>query len=215
MEYPKINGLYKRWRKDLHKELPKGVKYGDFKIGQFSDKETEYLLGNQWVFTEKLDGTNIRIYLDKDSMRICGRTDKAEVPKPLTAWINGWYATNMGYIKETLGDRAVILYGEGIGAKIQKGGENFGEQHFKLFDISIGGYWLKREDVDSIAEAIHLDSVPSWTGTIQEAIDKVKEKPKSHFGDFILEGYVGVPKLGLISRKGERIITKIKVVDFK
>ena len=33
MEYPKINALYKRWRKDLDQieTLPKDKKYGDFK----------------------------------------------------------------------------------------------------------------------------------------------------------------------------------------
>ena len=37
----------------------------------------------------------------------------------------------------------------------------------------------------------------------------------STFGDFISEGLVAKPTTGLLNRKGERIITKIKTRDFK
>ena len=49
---------------------------------------------------------------------------------------------------------------------------------------------------------------------IQEAIDKVRTLPKSAFGDFVIEGYVGQPLVRLQDAKGDRIVTKIKVVDF-
>jgi hypothetical protein len=218
-EYHKINGLYKRWRKDLHTPdmLPDGAKYGDFKIGEFALPEFEYLFSNQWVWSEKLDGTNIRIYIDTTSggvsYTIAGRTDRANIPKPLQEWIVSWIDTNIDNILDTFPETELVLYGEGVGEKIRKGGL-FGEQHFKLFDILIGNFYLEKSAVAEIGEKLNLDTPPTWIGTIQEAIDKVKTLPKSTFGDFIIEGYVGQPLIRLNNAKGDRIVAKIKVCDF-
>jgi hypothetical protein len=223
MKYHKINGLYKRWRKDLHKqeELPENTKFGDFIIGEFSCPEFEYLFDNKWIWKEKLDGTNIRLYLKKLeeynniwSIEIKGRTDDAQLPKDLVNWIEDWFLN----IKDELSNifnntNQVILYGEGVGEKIQGGGL-FGKQHFKLFDILIGNYWLKPIDVYEIGCKLNLDTPHYWEGTIEEAIDSVKKLPKSSFGDFIMEGYVGCPSVRLNDASGNRIVTKIKVVDF-
>ena len=221
MEYHKINGLYKRYRKDLHKEveLPKGTSYGDFIEGEFSKEEFEYLFNNQWVWSEKLDGTNIRIYLwfeneDEEWFTIKGRTDRAILPKPLEEWIKDYLRNNYTLLKDTFKDSNVILYGEGVGEKIQKVGHYYGEQHFKLFDIFIGGYYLEKDNVRLLGEKLKLDTPKYWYGTIKEAIDRVKRLPKSYFGDFTIEGYVGQPLVRLLNTNKERIITKIKVVDF-
>jgi hypothetical protein len=220
MEYHKINGLYKRWRKDLHTEymLPDGTKYNDFKIGEFAQPEFEYLFNNQWIWSEKLDGTNIRIYLNKiggvTTYEIKGRTDKANIPNPLAKWIDNWFHDNYENIVSTFPDTELILYGEGVGNKIQ-GGELFGEQHFKLFDVLIGDFYLEKPAVADIASKLNLDTPTTWVGTIQEAINKVQTLPKSTFGDFTIEGYVGQPLVRLNNAKGERIVTKIKVCDFK
>jgi hypothetical protein len=218
-EYHKINGLYKRWRKDSHTPdmLPEGTQYNDFKIGEFALPEFEYLFNNQWVWSEKLDGTNIRIYLNtiggNFNYSIKGRTDAANIPKQLAKWIDDWFHANYGNIANTFPDTELVLYGEGVGAKIQNGGL-FGEQHFKLFDILIGQFYLEKPAVADIASKLNLDTPTTWIGNIQEAIDKVKTLPKSTFGDFTIEGYVGQPLVRLNNAKGERIVTKIKVRDF-
>ena len=36
-----------------------------------------------WEFTEKVDGTNIRVHWDGHTVEFGGRTDKAQIPKPL------------------------------------------------------------------------------------------------------------------------------------
>lgn len=222
MEYHKINGLYKRWRKDLHTEdmLPEGVSWNDFKIGEFSCPEFKYLFTNDWVWSEKLDGTNIRLYLSMTDnalvVNVRGRTEKANIPKPLMDWISTWVETNSSKILNTFSftdNSIIILYGEGVGEKIQSG-QAFGKQHFKLFDVYIDNYWLEKSAVAEIGTALNLDTAPYWIGTIQDAIDKVKSLPKSAFGDFIVEGYVGQPAVRLFNAKCERIVTKVKVRDF-
>ena len=152
MIYHKINGLYKRWNKDTHTEcmLPEGVKYNDFKIGEFSCPEFEYLFNNDWIWSEKLDGTNIRIYLYFNTnfengkwFDIKGRRDgKSQIPKPLLDWITSYLENSKKLLMKHLGKKDVILYGEGVGENIHKG-THYGNQHFKLFDIYIGTFWSR------------------------------------------------------------------------
>ncbi len=215
MIYHKINAPYKRWQKNLHTQdmLPEGTNYGDFKIGEFASEEFEYLFNNDWIWSEKLDGTNIRIYINNDSFDIKGRSDNADIPAELGNWILTWYNNNKAELHKQFPE-GVILYGEGVGSKIQKGGL-FGEQHFKLFDIYIDSFWLKKDVVAAIGKQFNLDTPEYWIGSIQDAINKVKTEPTSSFGNFTIEGYVGQPTIRLANAKNERIITKIKVKDFK
>lgn len=222
MEYHKINGLYKRCRKDLHDktELPDGVNFGDFIIGDFAQKEFEYLFNNQWIWSEKLDGTNIRIYANWSeqygihTFEVKGRSDNSSIPKDLKEWIINWIDQNAQVISNLFVAENIILYGEGVGTKIQKVGHNFGSQHFKLFDVYINGFWLQKDNVLDIANKLSLDTPVTWIGTIQDAIDKVKTLPLSSFGNFTIEGYVGQPIVRLNYAQQKRIVTKIKVCDF-
>jgi hypothetical protein len=222
MEYHKINGLYKRWRKDLHNksELPDGVNFGDFIIGDFAQQEFEYLFNNQWIWSEKLDGTNIRIYANWSeqygihTFEVKGKQNNSSIPKDLLEWIKDWIDKNAQIISNLFVAEDIILYGEGVGTKIQKVGHNFGSQHFKLFDVYINGFWLQKDNVLDIARKLSLDTPITWTGTIQDAIDKVKTLPVSSFGNFTIEGYVGQPIVRLNDAQQKRITTKIKVCDF-
>ena len=47
-----------------------------------------------------------------------------------------------------------------------------------------------------------------------KGVDPIETLPKSSFGDFVIEGYVGQPLVRLQNAHGDRIVTKIKVVDF-
>jgi len=218
-KYPKINGLYKRWRDD--EILPDGVKKGDFKIGEFSEPEFEYLMNNNWVWKEKWNGINMRIYLKRVDefamvMRIAGKTDKVQIPDDLRKWIENWLYENEEEILDTF-DKNVILYGEGVSKKIQKG-DHFREQHFRLFDIKINDLWLLPETVKIIGDKINLETPVMWTGTINDAIENVKSKPRYNYdginGLYTIEGWVGCPENQLLNRFGDRIITEIKVKDF-
>lgn len=221
----KVNGLFKRWQKNLHtpEMLPEGKKFGDFKDGEFSQEEFKYLENNQWLWKEKIDGTNIRIYLELldnggAAYEFKGKTDGSLLPATLVKWLENWVRQtdfSPAFPDAKVGFK-VTLYGEGCGAKIQKGGGNYGEQHFKLFDILIGDFWLQPDDVATMATDLGLTYAPVvLTGTIAEAIEFTKKEPNSTFGDFKMEGVVGCPAVRLNNAMGNRIITKVKVKDFK
>lgn len=114
----------------------------------------------------------------------------------------------------------VCLYGEGYGAKIQKGGDNYrSDQDFVLFDIKIDNWWLQRVDVEDIAKKLDIDIVPIiGTGTLPDMIQEVRNGFNSVWStskvSFKAEGIVARPGVELKTRSGHRIITKIKHKDF-
>lgn len=81
----------------------------------------------------------------------------------------------------------------------------------------MGDTFLKREDIEEIAKAFSLEVVPIvLTGTIREAVDYVKTKPRSTIAleEKESEGLVGTPLARLTDSRGNRIIVKVKVCDF-
>lgn len=76
--------------------------------------------------------------------------------------------------------------------------------------------WLKRDAVEDIAKSFGIDIVDIvLTGTLQEAIDFCKDKPKSHIGAANMEGLVCRPAVEMLDRMGRRVITKLKFVIFQ
>lgn len=204
-KYHKINSLFKRDEK------------GKFIFDQFSTPEFEYLYENEWIGTEKIDGTNIRIYIASNHVvRIEGRTDNAQVPPFLMDRLLD--ITNKLPFEEAFAGQEAMLFGEGYGAKIQKGGGLYIPDgvDFILFDVKIGDWWMKREAVDEIAEKLGIKSVPVvFRGTLPEAIDFVKPGFDSTIGTAKAEGLVLTPKVDLFTRRGDRVITKLKTKDFR
>ena len=213
--YHKINGVYKRYGCPGYEDVPDDARRGDFAMGVWAVDELEYLQNNDWVWTEKLDGTNVRIGIDPDvgEIEFRGRTDRAILPAPLAAWLNSFVDEYDGHLFSAF-PHGATLYCEGVGAKIQ-GGTAFGEQHCKLLDVSVGGWWLEKGAVASIAKSLGLDHAPVVAVcSINEAIATVAGVPKSAFGDFAAEGYVGQPEVRLFDAKHSRICAKVKVKDF-
>lgn len=206
-EYHKIDTIFKR------------DKTGKLLFGQYSQPEFEYLKDNQWDFTEKVDGTNVRIMIDS-VLRFGGKTDNAQMPTPLLEKLQSIFTYDKlnEVFPVTKMLREVCLYGEGYGAKIQKGGGNYipSGVDFVLFDVKVGKWWLKRDDVVDIASKLHLTVVPViGIGTLESALEAANTGFKSRWGDFIAEGIVLRPCSELFGRAGQRIITKIKYKDFK
>ncbi|OQX79431.1 MAG: hypothetical protein B6D64_04905 [Bacteroidetes bacterium 4484_276] len=205
-EYHKIQTVFKRDPETNMKTLLEN---------NYSLPEFEYLAGNQWVFTEKVDGTNIRVMFDGEQITFGGKTDRAQIPAALAKRLNELFLPQLELFKELFADGA-CLYGEGYGAKIQKVGINYRpDQDFVLFDVKIEDWWLQRRDVEDIAQKLNLDIVPIiGQGTIAEMVEKTKTGFTSIWGDFRAEGIVARPSTELKTRGGERIITKIKCKDF-
>ena len=71
-----------------------------------------------WTGTEKINGTNIRIIWDEESVRFGGKTDNAQLPIPLITYLIEHFTVER---LEAALEGPVTLYGEGFGGKIQKG----------------------------------------------------------------------------------------------
>lgn len=218
-EYQKIQTLFKRDERNII--IP----------DQFTYPEFDVLKDLKWECTEKIDGTNIRIELESSGnpedgiiMSFKGRTDKANIPEHLLTKLNWLFdrerLMEVLNITDETQDCNITLYGEGYGAKIQKGGNYISNDvNFILFDVKIGKWWLDRESIKDIANKLGINVVPLMGYmTIPEAIEYVKKGFKSTIAenkDYDAEGLVLKAPCGLLKRDGERLITKIKTVDFR
>ena len=208
IEYNKIDTLYKRDMEGSKRLLE----------GEFRNPAVEFLKDNIWQFTEKVDGTNIRVYWDGHKVQFGGRTERAQIPAHLVNYLNDTFGTSEAeqIFEEKFGETEVILFGEGYGPKIQNGGLYRNNVSFILFDVLISNNYQPRESIEDIAKAFGIDIVPIiFEGTIQEGVDFVKTHPKSTMGTAFMEGLVGRPKVEMRDRCGKRVIVKIKWEDFK
>jgi len=208
-EYHKIDGVYKR------DEYSKKV------IPVYRNEEFALLKDALWYFSEKIDGTNIRVHWDGHQVEFAGRTDKAQIPNDLLEYLKKTFGglVNEEIFEQNFGGKDVILYGEGYGPKIQAGGNYRDNVSFILFDVQIDDIFLKRDDVEAISRKFDIDyAYTIFVGTLQQGIDYIKGHPKSLIAknkDYYMEGIVGRPVVELRDRLGRRIITKIKWEDIK
>lgn len=186
-------------------------------LGDWRNETFKYLADNKWVWTEKIDGTNIRVFWDGHRVSFGGRTDNAQIRADLMNYLITTFSSEETeqLFEQKFGETQVILFGEGYGGKIQNGGNDRKDVSLILFDVLVGNMWLKRESVEDIAKAFGIDVVPViGTGTLEEAWRFVKTAPKSTIGTAYMEGLVVRPEHELYDRRGNRVIAKIKVRDF-
>lgn len=224
-EYHKIHTVYKR-----------DPETSALLEGQYSLPELAYLAGSEWEFTEKVDGLNIRIGLTAEGRRwVGGRTDKAQLDARLLQTLEGIATVDelhsVFHLPRLIEGKApadAVLYGEGYGARIRKGGNYRPDQAFVLFDVwvaatdasnpgtRVGGWWLQRPEVEDVAERLGLDVSPIVAGgTLLDAVELTRSGIQSRWGGFPAEGLVMRPMTELRSRAGHRIIAKIKARDFE
>ncbi len=203
-EYHKIQTVYERDPATKHRTLIDG---------QFACSAFRFLQDNDWEFTEKIDGTNIRVHCDGSKVRFGGRTSNAQIPTFLYDKLQEMFGDN-GALRQ-LGDD-VTLYGEGYGAKIQKGGDYIPDGvDFILFDVRIGDWWLSRNDAYDVADKLGVRPVPHLGhGTLSRAVHMAKAGFQSEIGTALAEGLVMRPGAELFERNGKRVIAKIKCKDF-
>lgn len=205
-EYHKINTV---WKRAQEKPCP-------IIVGQYALPEFEYLADKPWVATEKVDGTNIRVMWDGQSIQFGGKTDSAQIPATLIARLRERFSDPEQFRSKFPDCDAVCLYGEGYGAKIQKAGSNYRpDQDFVLFDVRVGPWWLLRSAVEDVGFYFGLDVVPVVArGTLPELCEEAARGMRSTWGDFESEGLVMLPEVPLLTRSGTRIIAKIKTRDY-
>lgn len=213
MEYPKIETLYER--------NPETFKLKS----ELIFRNPVYDLIKTWQWTEKIDGTNIRCEWRGNHLNFFGRTNKAEIHPDLLKYLQKNICPEM-FQKVFPEEENVIIYGEGYGAGIQKGGGLYSPtKKFIIFDVFIidpantklGGWWLNDENMRDVATKFGLDAVP-FVGdmTIAEATAMVHAGFPSALseGKARAEGLVGRTVEPLFDKKGHRLIVKLKTKDF-
>jgi len=211
--YTKINTI---WKRDTNN---KNV----IMEGEYSKEEFANI--RNWIFTEKIDGTNIRVTYDFDAktLRFDGKTDNAQIPSKLFAALTDMFSADMFEKifapKDETGEfpHRVILFGEGYGAGIQNGGLYRADTGFILFDVLVDTWWLEYTNVSEIAEKFKIECVPMLgIGAIELGIHLVKNKSLSLISKQkrVFEGVVATSYPIMLFRDGEPIKWKLKVKDF-
>lgn len=207
MEMPEYHKILTIWERDEHAPGRPVIP------GQWATPEFSYLQNSVWVWTEKLDGTNIRVMWDGERVRFGGRTGRAMIDARLVDHLQRIFTDSR--CREAFSG-PICLYGEGVGVGIQKGGERYCPDgvKFVLFD-AWADVWLTRESVEALGLAFLIPIAPIvGRGTLWEAVECVQEGLCSAYGDFPFEGLVMRPRVELCDRMGRRVIAKLKVRDF-
>ena len=217
ISYPKIETLYDR--------LPTfSVDTTKLRVPAFGNIKT-------WSVSEKIDGTNIRIGLNHaGEVEFGGRTEKAQIPASLVAYLRKTFTEELMKSCFHQGPDGswpeVVIFGEGYGPKIQKGGGTYrSDVAVRVFDVNVGGWWLETHDVQDVAWKLGIKTVPytqmihdfptnendlseilhGWSPTAIEDSLQFREA----------EGIVARAEPMLHLRNGERCIWKLKYSDFR
>lgn len=175
----------------------------------------------EWDVTEKIDGTNIRVMLSAaGEVSFGGRSDAAQIPADLVQYLIRTFPQDALKAALWLNPEEpvdAVLYGEGYGPGIQKGGGLYrADKAFILFDVLIGGqWWLSREAVDEIAGKLGIAVVP-YLGRmpLDQIVETVHTPFASALGTAMAEGVVARPIEPLFDKRMKRIIIKLKTKDF-
>src|SRR5271157_4297843 len=175
-EYGKIETLYERNEK--------------FKVNVGVLKNRTYSLLKSWLWTEKVDGTNMRIIWQNKKLSFGGKTDAAQIPCDLIKWAYNTIASKK--MESIFPDTDAVIYGEGYGAGIQKGGGDYSPvKKIIVFDVCVitpptdfvagvtapdGKWWLDYKNVLDVSGKLGLAVVPSFGEmTLGQATEIVRE----------------------------------------
>ena len=225
--YPKIETLYRR-DEATHYVTP-------------ALRRPEFAVPQRWLLTEKIDGTNIRIpfytgteepqegvLTDSAAVGYCGRTDQAQIPNFLVQHLRETFTLDKMRACFDPGTKG-ILFGEGYGERIQKGGGNYRSGvSFRLFDVVVFGpedfaWWLNWNDVEGVAAKLRIETVPvvsrsaSLVGaisTVQEGLGSAVAFLENRCMAVDAEGIVARTDPLLFDRRGQRLVWKLKARDF-
>lgn len=198
-------------------------------------RRPEFDLVKSWLVTEKVDGTNVRVFVDTrwiESIPVTGfrgRTDKAQLPPFLTDELQRLFPDDRVAAAFEEGMQ-VVLFGEGYGARIQKAGGDYREGvSFRLFDVVVRAeqqdWWLTWKDVEDVARKLGIKTVPvlgtdmmlGWAGSLSTGESRVAIEDRQLSGVDVdvptREGIVARTEPPLFDRRGHRLIWKLKTRD--
>ena len=214
-----------------------------------ADYETEPLIPTHETLTAMVTGVSFEV-------RFRGKTDNAQIPKKLLAFMQKTYTPdvvlnalglketipvsefeehNWGVKNDKTGEftpdinlvpKMWTIYGEGYGVGIQACGGNYLKDENRIigFDVKVTPQngqpiYLLKDAVDDILTKMGMPIVPTiGYFTIPEAVEYVKNGFKSLVAednsDFIAEGLVCKSPDGILDRRGNRIVFKVKNCDW-
>ena len=161
------------------------------------DKRPEMLSVRQVVATEKLHGSNFRVYFREgitapEQLRFGSRNDVFQEGD--AGFYGGrpvrWFTENRAIVEKLIATfgaygftGGVVVYGEVCGSSVQKGIKyaTDGEVIFRAFDIRVAGNFATYDLFVEICEKVGLPRVPEiWRGEpSQEAFDELLEQPST------------------------------------
>jgi hypothetical protein len=235
MEFPKIYNLLVRNEEDKKHCLP----------GTRSNPAFEQV--NSWLVLEKIDGTNIRLILDWGCCgplyEARGRSDAATLPKNFSdEAVPHIGAVHMAMALLSIepeaepGSLAMIVYGEGYGPGIQKGGGAYApHKSFRVFDVAtcriieedgerrLGHrLWRTWADVEVVASVLGVRTVPvlaqnETTAYIEATLPSWKLSTvafeEGDIDGIEMEGVVARTDPYLFTYRGDRVMFKLKHKD--
>lgn len=116
----------------------------------------------------------------------------------------------------------IYIYGEYFGTGVQKGGGRYIQNGngFLVFDIRQQGWWLPKDMRDEMCKTLKLETVP-YIGnmTLRDIEQMVMKGFQTKFdraadSTLIEEGIVARPVIPMCDGRGNRIIVKVKYVDY-
>ena len=157
--YPKIDTLFSRFAD--------GPLKGKVNI-EAGFRSPDFSAVKSWRLTEKIDGQNIRVcYWPATKERdFRGRSDNASLHPELLKALDAmfpveWLAEAFPPGEDNTPESVIVLFGEGYGPGIQKGGGRYRtDKSFRLFDVLIGRWWLEWDNVAEIAAKLEIKTVP-------------------------------------------------------
>ncbi len=160
------------------------------------DKRPEILAVREAIATEKLHGSNFRVYFpaglqSASEVRFGSRNEIFADGD--TSFFGGrpvrWFRDNPGLLERLLevfasrGFSDVVVYGEVCGGSVQKGVKYTadGEIIFRAFDIRVGGNFVTYDLFVELCDEAQLPRVPEiWRGDpSKEAFDALLEQPST------------------------------------
>lgn len=177
-----------------------------------------YLAESPWTYTRKVDGANLRVQWNGEQALWNGKSDKFQCGADLTDYMNNTFLEEI--FEEKFGrDKAVTLFGEHMGPKVQGNELGLEKDEFVLYDVNINGTWLSKEDVVNIAEYFGIRTVYNF---MPNSVDTVRPRPLRElivdcaggaFSDW--EGIIATPLVEMRDQAGRRVIVKIKNRDYQ
>lgn len=219
-EYPKIDTLYNR--DDRHFVI----------AGQLRRPEFGIIKG--WSLTEKIHGINTRVTLfDSGEIEYGGKTDDAIILPELLEYLKRTFTPEVLKAALWLPNKTIpkfaTIYGEGYGPKMMSGSGKYRKDvSFRLFDCLIegvnGSWWLERSSIEDVARKLgikcvpiigYIDHLPETAQDLYMILsESVVAREESGTGE-LPEGIVANSHPFIYDNKGNRLIWKLKMKDFK